>query len=112
VGFDQPVDNNGVLNALSAGQTVPLKWRVLNAANQPVTTLTTATVTAQSLTCATTAPVDAIEEFAADASALKNLGNGYYQLNWKTPKTYAASCKAALLDIGDGVTHKALFKLK
>ena len=45
-----------------------------------------------------------------DSSALKNLGDGNYQLNWKTPKTYANSCRTIALDIGDGVQHKALFK--
>ena len=46
------------------------------------------------------------------ASALKNLGNGNYQLDWKTPTSYANSCKTLKLDIGDGVTHNALFKLR
>ena len=41
VGFAQPVDNDTavttVLNRVKAGQTVPLKWRILDAAGQPVT---------------------------------------------------------------------------
>ena len=33
---------------------------------------------------------------------LQNLGNGYYQLNWKTPSGYARSCKLMRLDLGEG----------
>ena len=109
-GFAQPVDVGGVLNVVNSGQAVPLKWRLTAASGTPVTNLTTATVTTQLLTCASGAQTDQIEEVVADASALKNLGNGNYQLNWKTPKTYANSCRTLALDIGDGVQHKALFK--
>jgi hypothetical protein len=73
-----------------------------------VTSLTSAVVTAQNLACAPGSVVDDIEELAPGASALKNLGNGNYQLNWKTPTSYANSCKTLKLDIGDGVTHNAL----
>jgi len=109
VGFAQPVDNNGVLNVSKAGRVVPLKWRLLNAANQPVTNLIVANVSVATMTCASTIPTDAIEEYAAGASALQNLGNGYYQFNWQTPSTYANSCRTLSLDIGDGVKHTALF---
>jgi Tol biopolymer transport system component len=109
-GFDQPVDNNGVLNQLKAGQVVPLKWRVLTAAGTPVTTLTAAKVMADTYNCATSAPVDSVEQFAVGGSGLQNLGNGYYQFNWATSKAYAGSCKKMRLEIGDGVTHDALFK--
>lgn len=112
VGFAAPVDNGGVLNSTKAGQAVPLKWRVLDAHGSPVTGLTRAIITAQSLTCATSAPVDELEEIAPGASALKDLGNGNYQLNWKTPTSYAGSCRTLKLDIGDGVTHDALFRFK
>jgi hypothetical protein len=37
-------------------------------------------------------------------------GNGYYQLNWKSPKTYANSCKAIHLDLEEGVTRNAYFR--
>ena len=56
--------------------------------------------------------VDALEEYAAGSSGLQNLGDGYYQWNWKTPRTYAGSCKTLLLTL-DGafdVTQVALFR--
>jgi hypothetical protein len=45
----------------------------------------------------------------AGSSGLQNLGNGYCQLNWKSPTIYAGSCKTLHLNIG-GVTHDALFQ--
>jgi hypothetical protein len=110
VGFAQPVDNNAVLNVARAGRTVPLKWQLLNAWNNPVTNLANAKVSTQSLTCTNGTPTDDIEQYSAGSSGLQNLGGGYYQLNWQTPNSYAGSCKTMLLDIGDGVSHKALFK--
>jgi hypothetical protein len=113
VGFTSPVDNPPVLNKAKAGQTIPLKWRVLDASGNPVTNLTSVTVRVSSTACTTGLPLDAIEEYAAGASGLQNLGNGYYQYNWKTPKSYAG-CRTIHLDLGEdgGITHDAQFQFK
>jgi hypothetical protein len=110
LGFAQPVDNGSIKNTAKAGRIIPLKWQLLDAANHPVTTLTSAKVSTQSLSCNTGTPTDDIEQYSAGASGLQNLGGGYYQFNWQTPNSYANSCKTMLLDIGDGVSHKALFQ--
>ena len=109
-GFSAPVDNQPVLNSTKAGRAVPLKWHVTNASNAPVTTLTTATVTVQNLGCGLGVTTDELEETFAGGSGLQNLGNGDYQLNWKTPTTYAGSCKTMVLDLGGGVTARADFR--
>jgi mannan endo-1,4-beta-mannosidase len=109
IGFAQPVDGNNVLNLAKAGRAIPLKWQVLDAQNNPVTTLTKAAVSVVSLSC-TAATTDTLEEYAAGNSGLQNLGAGYYQFNWQTPTSYAGSCRTMKLDIGDGVIHQALFK--
>lgn len=112
VGFSQPIDNLPTVNQINAGQAVPVKWRILTASGSPVTDLTTATITATSVACENSASLDLVEETTAGDSGLKNLGNGYYQLNWKSPKAYASSCKTLHLHIGDGVSHDAGFKFK
>lgn len=112
VGFSPPVDNGGVVNAAKAGQAIPLKWRILDAAGAPVTTLASARVTTQTLACAGGGPIDEIEELAPGASDLKNHGNGSYQLDWKSPASYAGGCRTLKLDIGDGVSHTALFRFR
>jgi hypothetical protein len=111
-GFLGPVDNPTTMNRVKAGAAVPLKWRILNALNAPVTDLSTASVTVTSLDCETGESVDQLEETAAGGSGLQNLGGGYYQLNWKTPKSYAGSCKTMHLDLGHGVTYDAFFEFK
>jgi hypothetical protein len=109
-GFFAPVDNPPTLNVAKAGQTIPLKWHVTDANGIPVTDLTGITVKAVSFTCDLGTTPDQVEEYASGASGLQNLGDGYYQFNWKTPKSYANSCKMLTLDLGDEVLHEALFR--
>jgi hypothetical protein len=111
-GFRAPVDNGRVLNSLKAGQAVPLRWRLTRADGTPVTTLTSVKLTVEGLACGAGATADAVEELATGGSGLRNLGNGEYQYNWATPKSYANSCKRLRLDVGDGVTHDALFQFR
>jgi outer membrane protein assembly factor BamB len=111
-GFFAPVDNPDAINVVKAGRGVPFKWRLLDADGDPVTDLANATLTATSRDCTLGTTLDQIEELAAGASGLQNLGDGYYQLNWRTPTKYAGSCKATHLDLGEGVTHDAYFNFR
>jgi predicted outer membrane repeat protein len=112
VGFTSPVDNPPVMNIAKAGQTIPLKWRLLYSDGTPVTNLADVTVTAASLACSAGTSPDQVDEYATGESGLQNLGDGYYQWNWKTPKSYANSCKTLNLDLGEGASneHTALFQ--
>jgi PKD repeat protein len=111
-GFGSPVDAAPVLNVAKAGQAIPLKWRLVDATGAPVTNLTTATVSVVTLSCSIGQTPDQLEEYGNGNSGLQNLGNGYYQFNWKTPKSYANSCKTMHLDLGEGITRQALFQFK
>jgi uncharacterized repeat protein (TIGR01451 family) len=103
-GFYAPVDRPNVMNLSKAGQAIPLKWRLTNALGAPITDLTGVTVQAVGMSCGVATTTDQIEEYAAGASGLQNLGNGNYQFNWKTPSTYANSCKSIALVFGAGGT--------
>jgi uncharacterized membrane protein len=109
-GFAAPVDNLPNFNTAKAGKTIPLKWRVTDTKGAPVTTLASVSVTATSLACALGTTGDQSREYSPGRSGLKNLGNGYYQFNWKTPTDYARSCKTLNIDLGDGEVHTAVFK--
>jgi serine protease AprX len=111
-GFSQPVDNLPILNTANSGQAIPLKWRITDANGNPVTNLASVTVTAVNLSCSLGTTLDQIEEYAAGSSGLLNQGNGNYQFNWKTPTSYAKSCKTMKLDLGEGPGHEhtALFQ--
>jgi hypothetical protein len=67
-----------------------------------VTTLTTVNLKVVALTCSVTTYTDAIEEYASGSSGLQNLGDRYYQFNWKSPTNYANTCKSLYLDFGEG----------
>ena len=115
-GFTTPVDLGNLLNTAKAGQMIPLKWRLLDGSGNPVTNLDPAsvTLTVSPYTCPSGVPTDAIETYATGTSNLQNLGNGYYQMNWKTLSSYANSCKKLTLNIGNWVGDGfiALFQFK
>ncbi len=99
-----------MLNVAKAGSSVPLKFRVFDD-GAPGTDLTTPSVkvTSQRAACDVGEATDAIEEYAG-GSGLQNLGDGYYQYNWKTPKTYKGRCTTMTLSLGDGSGYTADFK--
>jgi hypothetical protein len=114
IGFTSPVDNPSIMNSAKAGQTIPLKWRITDADGNPVINLMGVSVTAVSLSCPSAPTTDAIEEYAASSSGLQNLGDGYYQWNWRSPTSYANTCKTLRLDLREGVgfEHLGLFQFR
>ncbi len=111
-GFFRRVADMPVKNVVNAGAAVPLVWRVLDSSGTPVTDLSSAVITVSDLDCETSEGSGAVEQTTTVGSKPQNLGDGYYQLNWKTAKSYAGTCKTLHLDIGDGVTHDAFFEFK
>jgi hypothetical protein len=110
--FSSPVANPPELNTATAGGVVPLKWRLVDDTGAPVTDLAGVVVKAESLACSLGTTADQPQESAAGKSGLQNLGDGYYQFNWATPKAYAESCKTLKLDLaeGPGMERLALFE--
>ena len=113
-GFASPVDNAPVMNIAKAGQVIPLKWRLTDANGSPITNLTDVTVTTTSLSCGAGTTGDLIEEYTGGDLGLQHLGDGYYQWNWKTPSSYANSCKTVSLNLGESAAseHTALFQFR
>ena len=113
IGFTSPVDNLPTLNVAKAGQAIPLKWRVLDHLGNPVTNIASVGSMLGTMSC-TSSGTDLVEEYAPGNSGLINHGNGYYQFNWKTPTSYANSCRTFVLTLGDGATThlKANFQFK
>ena len=110
-GFDglfAPVDKPNTLNVSKAGQAVPLKWRLTDYFGNPVTDLGSATVSVTNASCDSGSTTDLVEEYASGSSGLQNLGDGYYQFNWKSPTSYASSCKWLNLKLGAEPTRTML----
>jgi hypothetical protein len=99
-GWMAPINNPNYLNKMKAGQAVPFKWRLTDA-NGGYIGLTSADVqvAVSGLNCSGSAPIDGVEEFTPGSSSLQNLGDGYYQLNWKSQSVYANSCRKVTLTI-------------
>jgi hypothetical protein len=114
-GFFSPVDNPTVVNNAKAGQTIPVIWRITGANGVPVSdptsfkNLTSYYITCDSLSRDT---ISTVEEYSAGNSRLQYLGDGYWQFNWKTLKTYTGQCRKMVLTLVDGSSHEAYFKFK
>ena len=112
-GFQSPVNGSAdAVNVVKAGKVVPLKWLLADAAGVPVTSLPVAHVSSASHSCTTTAGgvQDPVEETATGGSGLQNFGDGSYQFNWKTPPSYAGSCRTVRLDLGDDLLRTVEFR--
>jgi hypothetical protein len=108
--FSDPVKGDGVLNVAKAGRVIPLRWRLLDALGNPITNLPGAKVTVVNYNCSLPETENQVEEYASGNSGLQNLGDGYYQFNWKTPNSYANSCKEMRLDLEEGIFRIAIFE--
>ena len=109
VGLSAPVDRPNTMNVSKAGQAIPLKWRLTDYNGTPVLNFSPAAlgVAVSGLQCTVSTALDQIEEYTG-ASGLQNLGDGYYQFNWKTPASYANLCKSIGLDLGEGTPRGPL----
>lgn len=109
-GFASPVDP-GAVNVAKAGRTIPLKFTVTDALGNSVSTLTAVTASAVRYPCEAGVQTDPLEEYAAGKSGLQNLGNGDYQFNLQSSKTWTA-CWTLGIDLGDGIQRTATFQFR
>ncbi|MDO9169125.1 MAG: PxKF domain-containing protein [Methylobacter sp.] len=103
-GFAAPL-NNELINTAKAGQVVPAKWRLTDANSQPIEDATSFKgFYSYPINCenAEHSPHDAVEEYAPGNSGLQYSGNGEWQYNWKTPKSYWGTCRAMYLEFNSG----------
>jgi hypothetical protein len=114
-GFFAPIEND-VVNLAKAGQAIPVKWRLTDGSGMPISDPASFVgLYSYSVSCIDFLgdPIDEIEEYAAGASGLQYKGDGYWQFNWKTPKTYAGQCRKAYIKFTGGMTSPlAKFKFK
>ena len=114
-GFFSPIENAPFVNQAKAGQAIPVKWRITDKNGLPISdpasfvSLTSFSVNCDTFEGELTNPV---EEVAAGSSGLQYLGDGWWQYNWKTPKSYASQCRIMRLTLDDKSEHTASFKFK
>ena len=100
-GFLSPIDNRPVVNVANAGRTIPVKWRLVNADGIGVSDPSSfVSLTSTAGGCEGTASTDIVDTYV-DGSGLQYLGDGNWQFNWKTPKSYAGQCRTIALNLAD-----------
>jgi hypothetical protein len=111
-GFFQPVDNNGVLNAVNSGRAIPVKFDL--SGNQGLDIFAPGYPASTTVQCTSGAGSDPLEETltAGNSSLTYSDGQPYgqYHYVWKTEKTWANTCRRLELKFVDGTTRTALFK--
>lgn len=112
-GFFQPVDNNGVLNVIKGGQSVPLKWNISDGSGGFISSLAVVqSITQSKFTCTAGAPMDEIEAPTSGSTVLRyDTVANQFVYNWQSPKG-AGSCYKVTVTLTDGTTKSALFRTK
>jgi hypothetical protein len=111
-GFFAPVDNEPVLNVATAGSAIPVIFSL--GGNQGLNIFTSGYPKSQTIACDASAPADGIESTvtAGGSSLSYDSTSGRYSYIWKTDKTWSGTCRALILKMQDGTTHRADFKFK
>jgi hypothetical protein len=113
--FSAPVQKPPTWNVATAGQTIPLKWRITDVSGRGVTSISSWKLESRPVSYPSGSSVSQsliTAESSAGSSGLQNLGNGYWQINWKTSKSYsdpAQRYRELILTLFNS-TDKALFK--
>jgi len=114
-GFFAPIDTPPLINTTKAGSAVPVKWRLSNSGGAPVSDPASfAGLFSYAVDCGSSAQLEApLETTAPGESSLTYLGEGNWQINWKTLPSYQkGSCRVLDLLLNDGTHHYAHFKFK
>ena len=107
--FAQPVDNPPTLNKAKAGSAVPVKFSLNGFQGMSIIADTYPRST--SISCSSTAPVDALESTASPgASTLSyDATTDLYTYVWKTDKSWTG-CRQLTLKFAEGSIRSALFQ--
>ncbi len=105
-GFRSPIDNLPKVNSAKAGQAVPVKWRITDGDGNPVSDPTSFVRLRSTGGACASSDTDDVEVYAPGGSGLKYLGNGEWQFNWKTNKTWKGQCRTLVLELADGAVGR------
>jgi hypothetical protein len=114
-GFKPPV-KMGQINKAKGGQAIPLKWQLTDANKKPISAPASFVAVKSYLVDCTTLvgdPTTATVEGAPGHSGLKYQGNGNWQFNWKTLKSYSGTCRKMFVAFNGGQTSpEVVFRFK
>jgi uncharacterized protein len=109
-GFFQPVDNLPLLNLVTAGRGVPVKFGLDG--NQGLNIFAAGYPRSEQIPCESSATVAGVEEtVTAGGSSLSfDATTGRYHYVWKTDKAWAGTCRQLVVKFIEGTTQRANFK--
>jgi microsomal dipeptidase-like Zn-dependent dipeptidase len=110
-GFQSPIANHPSVNAIRAGQTVPVKFRL--GGDHGLDVLLGAT--SMTIGCGTGVATDLSELTVLNPGASQftyDPVTDTYQFNWKTERSWSGSCRRLLVRLDDGTLHSADFRLQ
>ena len=111
-GFFRPVDNPSVLNVVKGGSSVPMKFS-LNG-DQGLNILAAGYPKSIKVDCDTVneGPSDVLESTTTANTGLKyDAAADQYNYVWKTEKAWSGTCRQFRMELIDGETHVANFKI-
>ncbi len=109
-GFYPPVDNFPEVNKVQAGQTIPIKFRLLDANGHAVDGVETIHIQVVDFNCKEHCAPE-MSDLTPDLqlAGLKER-DGLYHYNWHTSKEDKGKCLLLIVELGDGgPAHKAIF---
>lgn len=111
-GFYPPVEPPPALNAVKAGQAIPLKFSLEG--NQGLEIIAAGHPTSGPVDCDAQEPLGelAATETAGKSALSYHAGSGRYSYVWKTDKTWAGACRTLVIRLTDGTEHLAAFRFK
>ncbi|WP_237333511.1 PxKF domain-containing protein [Vibrio natriegens] len=113
-GFNQPVDNLPVVNTAKAGKVIPIKWRIASGDGSYIRDLSAvSSLQTHAIDCESDNNVeDPIEaETSGKAGLHYDLSADQFVFNWKSSKAMKGSCMIFSLNLKDGNSYNAKFKL-
>jgi Tol biopolymer transport system component len=111
-GFFQPVDNLPVVNVVSAGQGIPLKFSL--SGNKGLNIFAAGFPASQQINCVGGDPVSPVEEtVTAGASSLSyDPTIDRYIYVWKSDRAWRGTCRQLMVQLNDGSLHVANFQFR
>jgi hypothetical protein len=110
-GFFSPVDNPPVVNGVTAGQGIPVKFGL--GGNQGLSIFVAGYPASQQIAC-TGGSEDEIEQTvtAGSSSLSYDPATNQYNYVWKTDRSWKGTCRRLTVKLNDGTSHTADFKFK
>ena len=108
------MDNPPILNVVTAGTSVPLKWTLLDAAGAPYASMSSLqAITSSQIKCPneSTDPVG-VTNVAIGTTGIAGVTNAVFHFNWSTDRRWAGTCRSLTLQLSDGSRPHADFQFK